>query len=198
MKTEVKIRDEERLLLLELCRLEFSDEHLKKIGSLTGIVRDWNYFRNLANVHGVAALAWHNLERYHLLSGIPEEVVLFLRGALMKSLSRNTFNTESMGEVLRLLNKENIKTVLLKGLALENSVYGNSGLRQMTDVDILINREECVKARKLLISSGYVSLPVKSIFHELIMTYYGKHLPSLIKNGTSVEIHHELFGGKEK
>ena len=28
MKTEVKIRDEERLLL-ELCRLEFSDEHLK-------------------------------------------------------------------------------------------------------------------------------------------------------------------------
>lgn len=196
MKTEVKIRDEERLLL-ELCRLEFSDEHLKKIGSLTGIVRDWNYFSTLANVHGVAALAWHNLERHHLLSVIPEGVVLFLRGTLMKSLIRNAFNTESMGEVLRLLNKENIKTVLLKGLALENSVYGNIGLRQMTDVDILIDREDCVKARKLLISSGYVSLPVKSIFHKLIMTYYGKHLPSLIKNGTSVEIHHELFGGTE-
>ena len=104
MKTEVKIRDEERLLL-ELCRLEFSDEHLKKIGSLTGIVRDWNYFSTLANVHGVAALAWHNLERHPLLSGIPEDVVLFLRGTLMKSLIRNAFNTESMGEVLRLLNK---------------------------------------------------------------------------------------------
>jgi len=113
----------------------------------------------------VAALAWHNLERHHLLSVIPEGVVLFLRGTLMKSLIRNAFNTESMGEVLRLLNKANIKTVLLKGLALENSVYGNIGLRQMTDVDILIDREECVKARKLLIGSGYVSLPVKSIFH---------------------------------
>jgi hypothetical protein len=196
MITVEKIRDEERLLL-ELCRLEFSDEHLKKIGSLKGIVRDWNYFSSLANVHGVAALAWHNLERYHLLSGIPEAVILFLRGTLMKSLCLNAFNTESMGEALRLLNKENIKTVLLKGLALENSIYGNTGLRQMTDVDILIGRDECIRARKILIGSGFVSLPVKSIFHKLIMAYYGKHLPSLIKNGTSVEIHHELFGGKE-
>lgn len=115
----------------------------------------------------------------------------------MRSLGRNTFNTESMGEVLRLLNAENIKIVILKGLALENSVYGNQGLRQMSDVDILINRDECIKARKILISNGYVSLPVKSFFHKLILAYYGKHLPSLIKNGTSVEIHHELFGGRK-
>src|SRR5450759_4479599 len=92
-----------------------------------------------------------------------------------------------MGEVLRLLNGENIKTVLLKGLALEFSVYGNAGLRQMSDVDVLISREQCIEARKLLISNGYVSLPVKSVFHELIIADFGKHLPSLIKNGTSVE-----------
>lgn len=196
MKIEVKIRDEENLLL-ELCRLEFSDEHLKKIRSLTIIVQDWNYFRSLANAHGVAALVWYNLERHHLLSGVPEEVVIFLRGALMRSMSRNAFNTEAMGDVLRLLNKENIKTVLLKGLALENTVYGNSGLRQMSDVDILIDREECIKARKILLRNGYVSLHVKSFFHELIIAYSGKHLPSLIKNGTSVEIHNELFAGRK-
>ena len=193
MKSEVTIRDEENLLL-RLCRLEFSDEQINKIRSLIAVVTDWNYFRNLANEHGVAALVWTNLEKYQLYSGIPENVVSFLRGALMRSLSRNTFNTVSMGEVLRLLNSENIKTVILKGLALENSVYGNSGLRQMSDVDILINRAECIKARKILLSNGYESLPVKSIFHEFIIAYTGKHLPSLLKNGTSVEIHHELFG----
>ena len=196
MNTEVKIRDEESLLL-GLCRLEFSDEDLNKIRSLIIVVADWNYFRDLANSHGVAALVYHNLEEHNLLSGIPEEVVTYLRGVLMRSLSRNTFNTEAMGEVLRLLNKKNIKTVLLKGLALEYSVYGNAGLRQMSDVDILISREECIKARKILISNGYVSLPVKSIFHELIIADIGKHLPSLIKNGTSIEIHHELFGDRK-
>lgn len=196
MNSEVKIRDEE-ILLLGLCRLEFSDEHIKKIRSLTAIVADWNYFNSLANAHGVAALVYNNLEKHRLLTGIPEEIVTFLRGALMRSLSRNAFNTEAMGEVLRLLNGENIRTVLLKGLALEFTVYGNAGLRQMTDVDVLINREHCMRARKILISNGYVSLPAKSVFHEFIIADTGKHLPSLIKNGTSVEIHHELFGGKK-
>ena len=196
MKNELNIGDEEKLLLA-LCRLDFTDENLKKIRSLISVVRDWKYFRSLANSHGVAALVWYNLEKHDLLSGIPEEVIVYLRSALMISLSRNAFNTEAMGEVLRILNKENIKTVMLKGLALENSIYGALGLRQMSDVDILINREKCISARDLLISKGFVSLPVKSVFHERIMPYFGKHLPSLLKNGMSVEIHHELFGERD-
>jgi hypothetical protein len=193
MENELKIGYEEKLLLA-LCRLEFTDKNLNTIRSLTSLVRDWYYLRSLANSHGVAALVWHNLEKHDLLSGIPEEVVVYLRSTLMLSLSRNEFNTEAMSEVLRILNKENIKTVILKGLALENSVYGASGLRQMSDVDILINRDKCIRARDILISKGFVSLPVKSFFHESLMSYFGKHLPSLLKNGMSVEIHHELFG----
>jgi len=188
---------DEEILLLELCRLEFTQEQINRINSLIPVITDWKYFTDLTNDHGVSALVWHNLEKNQLNSGIPTEVNMFLRGALMRSMSRNAFNTESMAEVLRLLNKEKIKTVILKGLALENSVYGNSGLRQMNDVDILIDREECIKARNILVSNGYVSRPVKSFFHKFILPYYGKHLPSLDKNGTSVEIHHELFGGRD-
>jgi hypothetical protein len=197
MKNAVKIRSEEDLLLV-LCRLEFSDENLEKIKSLIANAGDWNYFKNLANLHGVAALVWHNLEKHCLLSGIPDEVITYLKSTLLISLSRNTFITEAMGEVLHQLNTARIKTVILKGLALENSVYGNSGLRQMSDVDILIERDQCILARDILISNGFVSLPVKSFYHEFIVAYSGKHLPSLIKNGTSVEIHHELFGERNK
>jgi hypothetical protein len=196
MNSDLSIRNEE-YLLIELCRLDFSNEHLSRIRSLKSVITDWNYFRNLANVHGVAALVCHNLEKHKLISGIPEEIVSYLRSTLMISLSRNTFNTESMRDVLRMFNAEKIKTVILKGLALENSVYGSSGLRQMSDVDILIDRNECIKARKILMSNGYESLPVKSPFHEMIIDHFGKHLPSLIKNGTSVEIHNELFGDRK-
>ena len=196
MKNEANISSEENLLLA-LCRLEFSNETLNRIRSLISLVGDWNKFRVLANSHGIAALVGYNLEKLNLLSGIPEEVVAYLKSTRMISLSRNTFNTEAMGEVLSLLNKENIKTVILKGLALENSVYSSSGLRQMSDVDVLINRDKCINARDILINKGFVSLPVKSVFHELIIPYFGKHLPSLIKNGMSVEIHHELFGERD-
>jgi hypothetical protein len=196
MNQEMNIREEESLLL-ELCRLEFSDKQLMKIQTLVASVTDWNYFCSLANAHGVAALVWYNLEKQQLLFSITNEVIAFFRGTLMKSLSRNTFNTESIIKVLKLLNDKDIKTVLLKGLVLENTVYGNSGLRQMSDVDVLINREQCMIARSILIRNGYVSLPVKSVFHELILEYTGKHLPSLFKNGASVEIHHELFGDRK-
>jgi Uncharacterised nucleotidyltransferase len=196
MSNDLSIRDEE-YLLFELCRLKFSDEQLGRIRGLKSVISDWNYFRNLANLHGVAALVCYNLEKHKLLSEIPEEIISYLRSTLLINLHRNTFYTESIRDVLRLLNAEKIKTVILKGLALENSIYGNNGLRQMSDVDILIDKEECMKARKILISNGYESLPVKSALHKMIIGYFGKHLPSLIKNGTSVEIHNELFGDRK-
>jgi len=111
------------------------------------------------------------------------------------SLERNTSHVIHMKEVLSILGGAGIKTVLLKGMALENSLYGNRGIRQMTDVDVLISRDECIKARKLLIARGFRSLPLKSPVHKLIIAHTGKHLPSLLKGDFSVEIHHGLFGG---
>jgi hypothetical protein len=195
MKNELVIRNEE-ILLLGLCRLTFSNAQTGKLKELVNGVSDWDYFASLANEHGVVALIFNNLGKLGFLPGLPEKIVQTLKNALMLSLSRNAFHTSVIIEVLRILNENNIKTVLLKGLALEISVYGNSGLRQMTDVDILLDRSNHKRARKLLIENGYVSLPVKSLFHLPIIAYSGKHLPSLQKNGASLDIHLELFGGK--
>jgi len=67
----------------------------------------------------------------------------------------------------------------------------------MTDVDVLMKREDCLKARELLINNGFTSLPLKSPLYKLILMHTGKHLPSLIKNGFSFEIHHKLFGSED-
>jgi hypothetical protein len=195
MKNELEIRNEE-ILLLELCRLSFSRAQTGKIGELVTCVSDWDYFASLANEHGVVALACHNLEKLGFLPQVPENIASTLKNSLMLSLSRNAFHTSVIWEVMRILNGESIKTVLLKGLALELAVYGNSGLRQMTDVDILVDRSNYKKARRIMMENGYMSLPVKSLFYLPIIAYSGKHLPSLLKNGASIDIHLELFGGK--
>ena len=193
MKSDLNIRDEE-ILLLGLCRLSFGVELKVMLTALAETVTDWDYFFTMANTHGVAALVYNNLEKLGFLDLVPDEVTGKLRNAMMVTISRNAGNAESMGEVLRILNRENIKTVLLKGLALELMVYGNCGLRQMTDVDVLVSGDNCMKARKLLMENGFESLPVKSVFHKPIIADIGKHLPTLIKNGFAVELHHELFG----
>jgi hypothetical protein len=193
MNNNLNISDEE-ILLIGLCRLEFSSEHAEKLKIHVSGTADWKYFADIANAHGVGALAYHNLERLGFLRYVPQEINKFLHNILMLSLTRNASHINEMKGVLNILNKAGIKTVLLKGLALEISVYGNKGIRQMTDVDVLISRENCIKVQELLIADEFESLPVKSYFHNLIITHTGKHLPSLIKNGFSIEIHHELFG----
>jgi len=187
-----KIKDEERLLL-GLCRLEFSGEQKAMLAEIAERINNWEYFEYLATKHGVSALAFDNLEKNNLIKNVPANIAGRLKNAMLKSIGRNVFLTESITEVLGLLNDNNIKTVLLKGMALEKSIYGNRGLRQMNDIDILIKREQCLKARNILIHNGFVSLPVKSVLHRLILGRIGKHLPSLLKNGASVEIHHGLF-----
>jgi hypothetical protein len=193
MNPDYNISNEEALLL-KLCRLAFTDEMSERIRELVFAVTDWNYFGSLANKHGVEALVYHNLKKYDLLADIPVDVTSGLRNALMLNLSRNTSHIKVMEDILKLLNSENIKTVLLKGLALELTDYGNAGLRQMTDIDVLIRKDQSIKARKILLSNGFVSLPVKSIIYKSIISSIGKHLPSLIREGTSFEIHTELFG----
>jgi hypothetical protein len=193
MKSRLNICDEQKLLV-DLCRMEFSDGDLLKIEQLIARIKDWDYFRFLVNVHGIAALSFRNLEKHNLILKIPASTAEYLKKTHLINLSRNTFNTKAIGQVLSHLNKAGIKTIILKGLALENTVYGREGLRQMSDIDILIDRKDCMKARKILLGIGYESLPSKSFFHTLILDSIGKHLPALIKNGTSVEIHHGLFG----
>lgn len=196
MNKELNIRDEE-ILLMGLCRLSFGVELKVMLLALAEGISDWKYFCSLANQHGVAALVYHNLSKLGFIGLLPENEAASLRNALMQNIRRNTINMESLADTLKLMNKNDIKVVLLKGMALELSVYGNEGLRQMSDVDVLIEKKDCIRSWKILKDNGYESLPVKSVFHKLILADSGKHLPSLIKGGFQFEIHHGLFGGRK-
>ena len=162
MSLELDIRPEESLLLT-LCRLNFPKELTDRIKASVSTGSDWNYFGSLANQHGVDALVYHNLKKLELLNSVPESIMSVLRSAFITSLSRNAYNFEAMNQVLQLLNTENIKTVLLKGLALELLVYGNTGLRQMTDVDILISREMANTGRIGGMGAGVLMISARSI-----------------------------------
>jgi hypothetical protein len=106
---------------------------------------------------------------------------------------RNTWLTERWKEVNTILTDAGIKHVLLKGMALEHTLYGAKGLRQMNDNDILVKREEALEAWNLLQKEGFTYELLKSPFHEKILCDIGKHLPCLCKNGYAIEIHHKLY-----
>ena len=196
MSLHADISPEEQLLI-SLCHLSFSEKQKKYICALTKKITDIDRFVYLANEHGIIALVYHNLKEMGAGDLLPEEKMASLANSRMKSLGRNTFLYKNIEQVLELFRQEKIKTVLLKGMALDLSVYGNTGLRQMNDIDILVPRTQCMEARRILLNNGFQSIPLKSPLYNLILPYYGKHLPELNKGGISVEIHHELFNGAD-
>jgi hypothetical protein len=187
-----QLRAEEKLLL-SLCRLEFSQDDKERIGEMMRQVTDWNYFVNMTNEHGIIALCWYNIVETGKSGFIPAENLETLHKGYIASLARNTQIFSLLNDVLEIARKEEIKVILLKGLSLEKNLYGNRGLRQMFDLDILVKREDAIKLRKLLLASGFVSDPMISPLHEKILPSYGKHLPEMYKKGLSVEIHFNLF-----
>jgi len=183
----------EEKLLLSLCRLEFSQEQKSEIRELMLEVRDWDRFVGLSNEHGIIALCWYNLTETGNTDHIPAGHLDKMHSAYLKNLTRDTFLNNQLEEVTNLAKKENIKIVLLKGMALEKTIYGSRGLRQMTDIDILVRQDQAALLRRILLKNGYESAPLVSKFHEKIMPVYGKHLPEMYKNGIAVEIHFNLF-----
>lgn len=185
-------------LLIRLCRLEHSEQERQEIGDLMQQVSDWDEFVTRANAHGIIALCWYNITQTGNKKLIPERSLQQLYNGFLKSLARNSGIYNLLDEVLEIASSDNVQVILLKGLALEKTIYGNKGLRQMNDLDILVKREDAVKLRNLLLAKGFESMPMISPLHEKILPYYGKHLPEMYRKGLSVEIHFRMFDHKNE
>jgi hypothetical protein len=180
-------------LLLLLCQYPFKEHNRDLLSKLLDNVQDWHKLVELINAHGIIALAAYNIKESGLEKNVPQDSMAILENGLMKSIVRNTWLTERWKDVNVLLCEANIKHILLKGMALEHTLYGSRGLRQMNDNDILIKPGESVKAWELLRLNGFTAEPVKSPLFNKIMFDFGQHLPALYKNGYALEIHTTLF-----
>lgn len=183
-------------LLLLLCHYPYNEKTREILSKLISEVDDWDLLVRLINEHGIIALAAYNIKEANFDKSVPPSAMSFLENGLMKSISRNTWLKERWKEVDKILTSAGIKHVLLKGMALEYSLYGAKGLRQMSDNDIYIDPASAKAAWDLLRQKGYTSEPYKSLLFNKIKPYPGKHLPTLYKQGYAVEIHAYLSENK--
>ena len=182
-----------KALLLLLCRYPYDEKNRDELAALMADVSDWNGLVTLINAHGITALAAYNLKESGLDKMIPDDAKAFLEKGYLQSVVRNSWLTERWKEVNSILSDAGISHILLKGMALEHTLYGSLGLRQMNDNDILIRREDALRAWSLLKEKGFESKALKSPLHRKILPDLGKHLPELYKAGYSLEIHTRLF-----
>ena len=120
-------------------------------------VVDWSALLQLASRHKVAPLLYRSLiTTPH--DGVPEDILDQLREQFDFNLRRNLRLTGELLKVLNLFDAHGIRVIPYKGLVLASYLYGNLALRQFADLDILVRKEDVLKAKELLIPQGYQPL----------------------------------------
>lgn len=141
-------------LLLACAQRPAGPPHQRAIDELSRLPLDWAYFLKLVWIHEVHPLVALNLEAWGG-AGCPAEVAAALR-TRQAGIARD--NLRLTAELLRILGhfaRHGVEAIPFKGPALAGAAYGDVGLRENGDLDLLLKKEDIETAEGLLAGLGY-------------------------------------------
>jgi len=147
MKSEIE-------LLLCCARTSLDSEKTVRIKSLLKKNMDWQCLLDTAVRNGVMPLLYRTLKEVSS-EEIPHSFMKDLEELYNANARRNLFLTGELLKLLHLFEEHKIPAIPYKGPAIASSVYGDLALRQFSDLDILIKRQDVLKAGDILVSFGY-------------------------------------------
>jgi hypothetical protein len=113
---------------------------------------------SLACTHRVAPLLHRGLEDGRVADPIPDEFRAACRKLYYATLRKNAVASSVGREVLDALDRAGIAAAPLKGWALLDGsppVYADAGVRPMDDLDLMVARDQRVRAMNLLSTLGF-------------------------------------------
>ena len=147
------IRPEDELLIC--CARTIIDEGTRnRMHTLLRQDIDWSYLLQLAVHHRVTPLLYRSLEQ-NCLSAPPEGTLLKLECYFRANTGRNLFLSGELIKLVDMLELHRISSIPYKGPALSALAYGNIGLREFGDLDILVPSCDYFKTRNFLLARGY-------------------------------------------
>jgi len=193
----MELRPEDRLILSNV-KIQPSPEELEEINVLILLIRDWDYLISTIIDRGIGPLLFKKLSLLTNSSQIPEFVKTKLQQVYYKTFSRSTILYEHFRKIAEVFTSQNIPLIALKGIYLSEWLYKDIGLRQFSDIDLLVNVEDGDKCIGILNLMGYKSTS-GSYLSKFVMDQFDKiHYPPMILNGVSVELHIKLNRKAEK
>jgi hypothetical protein len=144
----------ERELILRCATTTLDDERADRIKALLETELDWDCLLKEAEQHGITPLLYSNLEAT-FPGAVPEPFIHTLRDCFRKNLISNLLLTSEMCNVINLLESHGISAIPFKGPTLATAAYGDLALREFRDIDLLVRKEDVLKAKAILTARGY-------------------------------------------
>ncbi len=148
---------------------------------------DWESLADRAQRFKVEGLFFQEIKSRNFPEKlVPVDVRNRLRKAYRDLATMNTSLFFDASKVLGALAENQLPVIALKGLALAKKTYGDIALRPMSDIDLLLKKEDLIKAGRILLALGYrQDFPD---WESSVKAYH--HLPPFTnKNGTLIELH---------
>lgn len=144
----------ESRLILACAKTHFGDEDVAEIRALSEAVVSWDEVLEVSRLHHVVQLLYAGL-RAAAPCAVPAEVLAVLRQQSLQTMQRNIYLGNQLVAILRRLEELGLPAVPYKGPVLAAQAYGNIGLRQFGDIDIIIRREDFQRASDALVALGF-------------------------------------------
>ena len=145
----------EHELLVCCARTRLDSQSAARIAALVQQKIDWDYLIRAAIRHSLLPLL-HS----HLSATCPDDLPDAVSSRLKEHSQINSgYNLLLTGELIklqRLFHSQSIPIVPFKGPILAASLYGDIGLRQFSDIDLLVRKQDLSKVRDILISAHYL------------------------------------------
>jgi hypothetical protein len=138
-------------VLVQACRAAIADVPLSS--EAADAIEDWDRLLAQANLHAVAPLVHGWLSRLRV--DLPPEPSLALREAVLANGRHNLLRVAELLDLLDGLTAVGVDALPFKGPVLAQAVYGNLGLRQFGDLDVLVHWSDLPAAVEVLHERGY-------------------------------------------
>ena len=179
-------------LLVRCARTEVDADCAARIRVLLESNLDWSRVMHFALRHRVIPLLHRQLKYVAPeILGQPELASLVARARNIAG--RNLQLTQELIRLLGVFQKHGIAAIPIKGPVLAVAAFGNLAARQFEDLDILIQREDILRAREVISSEGYE--PEKKLTRPQLTAFlHSEHAFQYRRDGCRfvVELHWRL------
>ena len=128
---------------------------------------------------------WYDLlQKSNTLSLLPQPFTQKLRNITLHTASKYLFQKAALEEIDTLFNANEISYIAFKGAHTREILYDTPALRYSCDIDILISKENKIKAIRILSDSGYSFQPEEKNINSQA---------TLSKNKIFIDLHWDIL-----
>jgi hypothetical protein len=176
----------------------FSPAEIPLLRSALAQPLDWQSIDHEADRQSVSPIVAHTLLQ-HAGDLLPEQVITSWKDKVRDITKQNLIWLQEWQHLLQLLDEAAIPVISFKGPALALTAYGDLTLREFHDLDLLVHPADMVRAKDILLRTGYTLwTPVLGDSEQALLRSSNRQLRFTHPiRGTTVDLHwgllHEMF-----